>query len=80
MQQLQQQEVKVSRLASQRLGSGAAGLRIRSRTMTASLGGALPEVFAGAGKIVEEQWDASFQLPEKVRSRRLPVLIRHAAG
>lgn len=61
---MRQQDVKVSRLASQRLGSGVP-LRA-ARTMTASLGGALPEV-APSGRFVEQQWDNSFQLPDKVK-------------
>lgn len=64
---MRQQDVKVSRLASLRLGSGVA---LRSRTLTASLGGALPEV-APSGRFIEQQWDNSFQLPDRVRESLL---------
>lgn len=67
MQQVQQQGAKMSRLASLRLGSGALGTpALRSRTMTASLGGALPADVLPE-ELQQQQWDASFQLPVKVR-------------
>jgi hypothetical protein len=57
----QQSAVQMSRLASQRLGSGP----MRSRATTASLGGSQPT--GTAGQAAEQQFDASFQLPDKVR-------------
>lgn len=65
---MQQQGAKMSRLASQRLGSGALGApALRSRTMTASMGGVLPADVLPEELQQQQQWDASFQLPVKVR-------------
>lgn len=69
--QLAQQQVKMSRLASQRLGSTAPQ---RSRALTStqsfSTGAAVPEQEELVGA-PEEQWaDASFQLPDKVEWKK----------
>jgi hypothetical protein len=50
----------MSRLASQRLGSGP----MRSRATTASLGGA--QGTGPGGQAAEQEPDASFKLPDKV--------------